>query len=194
MNFNQLVAEICAAFEKDAVDSNQIKTLLNGYTSKREEWNKYAIFDEKQCTYTRNLVHRGNGKFNLLILCWGPNACTNVHDHPGASCFVKVLKGDLMETKFNFPEDGADRRLAPLVKIDEETCKENEVTFIDDSMGVHRMENPSHSEPAVSLHLYCPPYAECSMFDQRTSKKHIGKISFWSEYGTVSKDRCNSNA
>ncbi|KAF8368779.1 hypothetical protein PRIPAC_86608 [Pristionchus pacificus] len=194
MNFNQLIDEIAAGFEDEVLDLDRIKALLSLYKSKPEEWKKYAIFDELQCCYTRNLVHRGNGKFNALILCWGPGACSNVHDHPNSQCFVKVLSGDLMETRFHFPQDGADKRLAPLDIIDQTTCKKDEVSHIDDSIGVHRMENPSHSEPAVSLHIYCPPYQECKLYDQRTSQTHVGKVTFWSEYGVLTKNRGNLSA
>ena len=37
--------------------------------SNEADWKKYAHFD--QFKYTRNLVDDGNGKFNLLVLCWG---------------------------------------------------------------------------------------------------------------------------
>lgn len=37
--------------------------------SKEEDWQKFAIFDPAK--YTRNLVDDGNGKFNLMVLCWG---------------------------------------------------------------------------------------------------------------------------
>jgi len=55
--------------------------------------------------------------------------------------------------------------------------------LFSDSMGLHRVENPSHTDPAVSLHLYCPPFDTCHMFDQRTGKKTAAKISFWSKFG-----------
>ncbi len=32
------------------------------------DWRKFAKFDKYK--YTRNLVHEGNGKFNLMLLCW----------------------------------------------------------------------------------------------------------------------------
>ncbi|GMT02202.1 hypothetical protein PENTCL1PPCAC_24376 [Pristionchus entomophagus] len=188
MDFQQLIDEILESFDQEPVDLGRIKALLDGYKSKREEWKKYAIFDALQ-SYTRNLVHRGNGKFNALILCWGPGACSNVHDHPGSQCFVKVLSGELMETRFHFPQEGADRRLTPLDRIDQSTYRVDEVTHIDDSIGVHRMENPSHAEPTISLHIYCPPYQECKLYDQRTSKTHVGKMTFWSEYGVLTKDQ-----
>jgi len=74
-------------------------------------------------------------------------------------------------------------------------------------LGLHRVENLSHTEPAVSLHLYIPAYDECLTFDERSGKarkvqiigiirliKSISKhllikvqITFWSQYGERTK-------
>ena len=55
--------------------------------------------------------------------------------------------------------------------------------FSADDIGLHRVENPSFSDKAVSLHLYSPPFKECASFDQRTGKKSMCKVTFWSEFG-----------
>ncbi len=59
----------------------------------------------------------------------------------------------------------------------------NGVCYMSDELGLHRVENPSHTEPAVSLHLYSPPFSSCNMFDQRTGHKTNCKVTFWSKYG-----------
>ena len=59
----------------------------------------------------------------------------------------------------------------------------NSYILSTDSLGLHRVENFSHTDPAVSLHLYCPPFDTCHMFDQRTGKKTQCKITFWSKFG-----------
>jgi len=53
--------------------------------------------------YTRNLVDEGNGKFNLIILCWGEGQSSSIHDHSDAHCFVKILAGQLKETIYDWP-------------------------------------------------------------------------------------------
>ena len=59
------------------------------------------------------------------------------------------------------------------------------MTYIDDTIGLHRMANESHSEGAVSLHLYSPPYSDCNMFDERTSTHRLsGIMTFYSRGGT----------
>lgn len=52
-----------------------------------------------------------------------------------------------------------------------------------DSIGLHRMENKSHVVPAITLHLYVPPYGSCQMFDQRTGKAAKCSVTFFSKGG-----------
>ena len=63
-------------------------------------------------------------------------------------------------------------------------------------MGLHRVENASHSSPAVSLHLYSPPFSTCRTFDQRTGMARTVRVMFWSEHGrrTTSVDSCSATA
>ncbi|PIO58527.1 cysteine dioxygenase type I [Teladorsagia circumcincta] len=88
------------------------------------------------------------------------------------------------ERKFAFPEQNTAGE--PLVKTGESYVAVNEVTYMSDQLGLHRMENPSHSENAVSLHVYSPAYDKCSLFDQRTSQRHTSQVTFWSRYGKLS--------
>lgn len=52
-----------------------------------------------------------------------------------------------------------------------------------DTMGLHRVENPSMVDGAVSLHLYCPPYSSCSMFHLKTGKQTKCNVEFYSKFG-----------
>lgn len=54
-----------------------------------------------------------------------------------------------------------------------------------DDIGLHRVENPSHSRKGVSLHVYCPPILTCEKFDERTSHhQSAGNVTFYSVEGT----------
>ena len=55
--------------------------------------------------------------------------------------------------------------------------------YIIDEIGLHRVENPSFTDKAVSLHLYSPPFTECASFDQRTGHKNMCKVTFYSRAG-----------
>lgn len=129
--------------------------------------------------YTRNLVDSGNGKYNLMALCWGEGHGSSIHDHADAHCFMKMLEGELQEVRFGWPKSSG----APLAETGRSTLPINGVCYINDSLGLHRVENPSHTEKAVSLHLYCPPFNQCHMFNQQTGQKTCCSVTFWSKYG-----------
>jgi cysteine dioxygenase len=61
---------------------------------------------------------------------------------------MKVLKGTLKETRFDFPKNNA----TPPIVITETTYKENQVTYMADELGLHKISNPDSDSVAVSLH------------------------------------------
>lgn len=56
-----------------------------------------------------------------------------------------------------------------LVKTSTVTCHPGAVTYIEDSMGLHKMENPSSTEECISLHLYSPGISECTTWADASS-------------------------
>ncbi|XP_046985409.1 cysteine dioxygenase type 1 [Schistocerca americana] len=189
----ELAQQLHAAFQHDSVNVEHVQALMEAYRSDPAHWKKFAKFDRYR--YTRNLVDEGNGKFNLMILCWGEGHGSAIHDHADAHCFMKVLQGTLSEVRFAWPEKNIEEgdeimdEDGGLKELSRTELGLNEVCYINDSLGLHRVENPSHTEPAVSLHLYCPPFDTCSVFNQRTGKRTQCKVTFWSKYGNkTSKD------
>jgi len=178
-SLDDLIAKLHQLFSGDHVNVDEVQNLMESYKSNPAEWRKFSKFD--QYRYTRNLVDEGNGKFNLMILCWGEGHGSAVHDHADAHCFMKIIQGSLSEVRFAWPENNQED--SGLEEIERNILKTNDVCYINDSLGLHRVENSSHTEQAVSLHLYCPPFDSCSMFDQRTGHKTSCKVTFWSKYG-----------
>lgn len=50
-------------------------------------------------------MDEGNGKFNLMILCWGEGHSSQIHDHSNSHCFMKMLKGELREIRYTWPKN-----------------------------------------------------------------------------------------
>jgi len=71
------------------VDPNRIVELMKSYNSVLSDWHKYAWADVSR-PYTRNLVDKGNGKSNLMVLVWSPGKSSPIHDHADAHCVMKV--------------------------------------------------------------------------------------------------------
>ncbi|KAM0282784.1 hypothetical protein ACHAO9_010083 [Fusarium lateritium] len=172
----------------DDVDVDYLQQLMEGYDSSNNSWSKYA-FGDRIRGYTRNLVDEGNGKSNLLVLVWSPGKGSPIHDHGNAHCIMKILRGELTETRYDFPEENEGE--GPMKVISERTYKENAVTYMADELGLHRVTNRG-SNFAVSLHLYTPPNVAkkgCHIFEERTGRKsHVPGCHYYSAYGRLLKE------
>lgn len=62
---------------------------------------------------------------------------------------MKILQGNLTETRFAFPEKGQGE--TPMTVVSEKTYRENAVAYMADELGLHRISNKG-SDFAVSLH------------------------------------------
>jgi cysteine dioxygenase len=63
---------------------------------------------------------------------------------------MKILDGELNESVYHTPT--AEGRDAPLKIKKNTTYQPNEVAYISDQIGLHRVVNPSQDRLAVSLH------------------------------------------
>ncbi|KAF5864186.1 hypothetical protein ETB97_008392 [Aspergillus alliaceus] len=197
--FEQLVQDLSAALgpssglDSDDVDPFEIRRLMERYISNPDEWEPFALPDLNK-TYTRNLIDKGNGKSNLLILVWSPGKGSAIHDHAKAHCVMKVLKGSLRETRYSWPNQHKLElgQASPLQIKQETTYTKNQVTYMSDELGLHKISNTDPDNVAVSLHLYTPPNAAAygfSVFDERTGKaSHIKQTNYYSIRG----ERCSA--
>lgn len=92
---------------------------------------------------------------------------------------MRVLQGQIQEERFAVTEGQTTMH-----------CTRNELytagqfLYMEDSMGYHRVGNPSITEGAVSLHLYCPPYHQCKVWaTSEQLEPTTGQISHYTEYG-----------
>ena len=67
------------------------------------------------------------------------------------------------------------------------TFTEGDISYMHDSMGYHKIGNPSPTVPAVSLHLYCPPFDKCKIWldPSNASMSSNVNINFFSKYGSM---------
>jgi len=86
-SLNTLIQLLHEAFEQDNINVEYIQSLMTAYQSNPAEWSKFAKFD--QYRYTRNLVDEGNGKFNLMLLCWGKLRFLSFYQH--ISIYISIL-------------------------------------------------------------------------------------------------------
>ena len=107
-----------------------------------------------------NTVLFQNEQYKLMLICWKGFQRSKKHGHPEGGGLIKVLSGNLLETRF----DPAD----PDRMTGKHYYSEGLVSYIHDSVAYHIVENP-YMTPAVSLHLYSPGIYESKVIEPSTS-------------------------
>lgn len=113
-------------------------------------------------SYTRNCIERTD-RFELMLLCWNEKQDTPIHDHGGEQCWVYQVKGDVDEVRYEENKEG------DLEVTDKMTLTPGKLTYMDDSMGYHSLEN-NNNEKALTLHLYMKPIDECEVYNNKTNE------------------------
>ncbi len=101
-------------------------------------------------TYRRNLIHAGPA-YHALILCWRSGQRSQIHDHRGSSCGVRVLKGTCSETIFSRTGTG---HIFPTEthKLAEGFCCGSQ------DADIHQISNlEPEGTDLITLHIYSPP-------------------------------------
>ncbi|PWY87761.1 cysteine dioxygenase type I [Aspergillus heteromorphus CBS 117.55] len=164
---------------EEDVDHRVLMAFMSKYASNPVEWARFTHNDLSK-NYTRNLVVDINGRANLLVLVWNPQKGSPIHDHANAHCIMKILAGELNEVIYDTP-DPARGHDAPLTVKQETTYQPDEVAYICDTIGLHRVMNPQKDQVAVSLHLYTPPNAAdfgYHIYDRETGRSsHVKQAS-----------------
>jgi DMSO/TMAO reductase YedYZ molybdopterin-dependent catalytic subunit len=101
-------------------------------------------------TYRRNLVRAGRW-YHLWVLCWKNGQRSPIHDHKGASCAVRVLRGTATVTNFAFAPNGH------VVATGSRDFGPGSVLGNQD-LDVHQVSNLQAGDAdLVTLHVYSPP-------------------------------------
>jgi cysteine dioxygenase len=133
------------------------KNLLNykEYLSKYiyDDYTKYVKINKN--TYNKELVYKNN-LFDMYIINWGNRQKSKIHNHSTNGCLFKILEGNIIEHRY----DIKNLELISSVKF-----KKNSISYIDDNLYYHKMEN-LFEKPCVSLHIYSPPDFKCTYYDK----------------------------
>lgn len=152
---------ITALAESERTTYNHI---IHSLQLESDAFEKYAYWSN-DC-YTRNCI-ADTEKFELILICWCEGQQTSIHDHGGEECWVKVIEGEFKETVYKQDKMG----VLKLTKT--KFSKKNDVTYMKDFMGFHRLEN-SANKRSMSLHLYAKPIRSCNVFNE-VSKTFVHK-------------------
>ncbi|RLN57572.1 hypothetical protein BBJ28_00018331 [Nothophytophthora sp. Chile5] len=140
------------------------------------ELQQFAHFDPSR-NYTRNLISTDNETYALMLLCWNRGKYSPIHDHPTDGCWVKVIQGFVNEVRYQ-------RQDGKLVETSNVVLTSG-VTYMDDSLGLHKVGNPHAEIDAISMHLYAPPYEKCHVWldTEHADKSSVSVANYYTEFG-----------
>ena len=83
----------------------------------------------------------------------------------------------LHQIRYHWPkkEVNEENKNGVMLEKDQYYAKRNSVSYMSDELGLHRVENTSHSDGAVSLHLYSPPFQSCQVPMYATLQKKLNQ-------------------
>jgi cysteine dioxygenase len=108
-------------------------------------------------SYARNLV-RGGPWYQALVLCWKNGQRSPIHDHVGSSCGVRVLRGTMTETLFEFAPNGhvkavCSRDFPPGMVIGSQDTDLHQVSNLQ-----------AGNADLITLHVYSPPLVKMGTY------------------------------
>lgn len=140
---------------------NRLESLL-GLCPEIPEQARQVLPDQ----YARHLLYRDpKGRFEVVVMAWGPGQQTPVHDHSGIWCVEGVLAGRIDVTRYDIcGSAGADT--VRMDTTDVIHAGRGECGALIPPLEYHRIANP-YDQPAYTLHVYGGQMRSCRVFMER---------------------------
>ncbi len=116
--------------------------------------------------YARHLLYGDpRGRYEVVVMAWGPGQQTPVHDHSGIWCVEGVFEGVVDVTRYDLQEligeNVARMRRTEVIHAGEGKCG-----ALIPPVEYHRISNP-YDRPAYTVHVYGGRMRTCRVFKER---------------------------
>src|SRR5262245_56326918 len=156
LDLDAFVEKICVLTDPDLVPA-AVQRFLAGTRIAPSSLEPLLRFEEGR--YTRTLIHRTDD-VELLVLCWRRGSHAPIHGHEGELCWARVERGRLRFSSYREVSRAPLRVDAIGAPVD------GGPGHVDGPADIHAVDNSlDFGADAVSLHVYCRPYAECDIYD-----------------------------
>lgn len=174
--------DLIGAFEKTIATEKNERRRLNGLVRVVENYCAGVTddflnqFDEDSQKYTRHLLHAdAEDRFSLLALVWKPGQGTPIHDHPSWGV-IGVLRGRMRFTNYAPSSEEGQSCLVPVETFIGTAGSVG--TVYPPAMDLHRMDNCSEDEIAVTLHAYGCLVKEFHIYSPETGERREATSTF----------------
>jgi len=142
-NFSKLIRN---NIHHNKLPLKDLKSIIRNYTV--YDLSQFYLYPKKnEYVRVKLPVTNHDDNYEIMLLNWGPYSKTKIHNHPKNGCILKIINGNLEETKYDYYYKQINKP-NKLIK--------NDISYIDDTIGYHTIFNNSNNI-THSLHVYSPP-------------------------------------
>lgn len=115
-------------------------------------------------TYARRLLHRdAAGRYTVVVMTWGPEQKTALHDHAGIWCVECVVSGQMEVTQYELLSERDGRyRFAQQTPV---PAGRGSAGCLIPPFEYHTLANASPDGPSITLHVYGGEMDHCHVFE-----------------------------
>jgi predicted metal-dependent enzyme (double-stranded beta helix superfamily) len=122
-----------------------------------------ALVAPRPDRYARRLLHKSDAHgYTILVMTWGPEQSTPLHDHAGMWCVEGVLSGHIDVTQYELLEQRGDRHR--FRRQGTVSANVGNAGALIPPFEYHTIANPSPAETAVTVHVYAGEMTHCTIF------------------------------
>ncbi len=115
--------------------------------------------------YARRLLHRSEAlNYSVVVMTWGPEQATSIHDHAGMWCVEGVCMGEIDVDQFELVDKKNDRYR--FEKRGSYTAGVASAGCLIPPYEYHRIANRDQEQVAVTVHIYGGDMTSCNAFEK----------------------------
>ncbi len=162
---DELIRRLDRAVATDDPDQlcREVKGVLADVVASGEQFVDAAFLKPAHDRYARRLMHRDPaGRYSVVVMVWGPDQGTPLHDHAGVWCVECVYRGRIRVTSFDLesPADVEPFRFTPESVV---FAGVGEAGHLIPPFEYHMIENADVT-PSVTIHVYGGELTWCHAF------------------------------
>ena len=139
----------------DKAQLNELTAILADVEVCCDDVAEFIRFSDKR--YARNSFRAGPW-YHAWVMCWKNGQRSPIHDHKGSSCGVRVLRGVLTETFFEFAPNGHVKASFSRDLTPGGVCGSEDTDL-------HQISNlQARMADLVTLHVYSPPLVKMGTY------------------------------
>jgi len=149
----------------DETRCQNVKRVLIDVVNSGEQFIESPFLQPVPDRYARRLMHRDpQGGYTVIVMVWGVNQGTPLHDHAGIWCVECVYRGRIRVTSYSVRGGDPETGVVQFAKETEVLAGVGEAGALIPPFEYHVIQNPD-AAPAVTIHVYGGEMTYCHVFE-----------------------------